>query len=82
MIEPSLGQRLRELRDKADCPRGSWQSESAFPFGYRAWKTISFRSEEVLGKLVAALKLPLEDLKQYDESRANSTTKKTGKFSF
>ena len=68
MNETSLGQRLRELRDKADLSVRELAKRigvsspflSVIELGRR------FPSEEILAKLAAALNVPVEDLKQYD----------------
>jgi transcriptional regulator with XRE-family HTH domain len=68
MIETSLGQRLRELRDRADLTvreLGKRIGVSS-PFLSDIELGRRFPSEEVLGKLAAALNVQLEDLKQYD----------------
>ena len=68
MIETSLGQRLRELRDSADLSVRELAKRIGIssPFLSDIELGRRFPSEEVLGKLAAALKVPLEDLKQYD----------------
>jgi transcriptional regulator with XRE-family HTH domain len=68
MNETSLGQRLRELRDKADLSARELAKRIGVssPFLSDIELGRRFPSEEVLGKLAAALNVPLEDLKQYD----------------
>jgi transcriptional regulator with XRE-family HTH domain len=68
MIETSLGQRLRELRDKADLSVRELAKRIGIssPFLSDIELGRRFPSEEILGKLAAALNVPLEDLKQYD----------------
>ena len=68
MIETSLGQRLRELRDKADLSVRELAKRIGVssPFLSDIELGRRFPSEEVLGKLAAALNVRLEDLKQYD----------------
>jgi transcriptional regulator with XRE-family HTH domain len=68
MIETSLGQRLRELRDRADLSARELAKRIGVssPFLSDIELGRRFPSEEVLGKLAAALNVPLEDLKQYD----------------
>jgi transcriptional regulator with XRE-family HTH domain len=68
MIETSLGQRLRKLRDKADLSLRELANRIGVssPFLSDIELGRRFPSEEVLGKLAAALNVPLEDLKQYD----------------
>jgi transcriptional regulator with XRE-family HTH domain len=68
MIETSLGQRLRELRDKADLSVRELAKRIGVssPFLSDIELGRRFPSEEVLGKLAAALNVQLEDLKQYD----------------
>jgi transcriptional regulator with XRE-family HTH domain len=68
MMEPSLGQRLRELRDKADLSLRELAKRigvsSAFLSDIELGRR--FPSEVILGKLASALNVPLEDLKKYD----------------
>ena len=68
MIETSLGQRLRKLRDRADLSARELAKRIGVssPFLSDIELGRRFPSEEVLGKLAAALNVPLEDLKQYD----------------
>ena len=68
MNETSLGQRLRELRDKADLSARELAKRIGVssPFLSDIELGRRFPSEEVLGKLATALNVPLEDLKQYD----------------
>src|ERR1700741_1996763 len=68
MIETSLGQRLRELRDKADLSLRELAKRSGIssPFLSDIELGRRFPSEEVLGKLAASLNVPLVALKQYD----------------
>jgi transcriptional regulator with XRE-family HTH domain len=68
MIEASLGQRLRELRDKADLSVRELAKRIGIssPFLSDIELGRRFPSEEILGKLAAALNVPLEYLKQYD----------------
>ena len=68
MIETSLGQRLRELRDKADLSLRELAKRTGIssPFLSDIELGRRFPSEEILGKLAAALKVPAEDLKKYD----------------
>ena len=68
MIEISLGQRIRELRDKADLSlRGlAKRIGISSPFLSDIELGRRFPSEEILGKLAAALNVPVQDLKQYD----------------
>ena len=68
MIEPSLGQRLRKLRDKAGLSARELAKRIGVssPFLSDIELGRRFPSEEVLGKLSAALNVTLEDLKQYD----------------
>jgi transcriptional regulator with XRE-family HTH domain len=68
MIETSLGQRLRELRDKADLSLRELAKRSGIssPFLSDIELGRRFPSEEILGKLAAALNVPAEDLKKYD----------------
>ena len=71
MIEISLGQRLHELRDKADLSLRELARKVGIsgPFLSDIELGRRFPSEEILGKLAAALNVPPEDLKKYD-SRA------------
>ena len=68
MIETSLGQRLRELRDRADLSLRELAKRSGIssPFLSDIELGRRFPSEEILGKLAAALNVPVQDLKQYD----------------
>lgn len=68
MIEISLGQRLRELRDKADLSLRELAKRIgvASPFLSDIELGRRFPSEEILAKLAGALNVSLEDLKQYD----------------
>ena len=68
MIETSLGQRLRELRDKADLSLRELAKRSGIssPFLSDIELGRRFPSEEILGKLAAALNVPVEDLEKYD----------------
>src|SRR5215813_1224186 len=68
MIEISLGQRLRELRDKADLSVRELAKRIGVssPFLSDIELGRRFPSEEILGKLAKALNVSLEDLKQYD----------------
>jgi transcriptional regulator with XRE-family HTH domain len=68
MMETSLGQRLRELRDKADLSLRELAKRIGIssPFLSDIELGRRFPSEEILEKLAAALKVPLEDLNKYD----------------
>jgi transcriptional regulator with XRE-family HTH domain len=68
MIEISLGQRLRELRDKADLSLRELAKRIGIssPFLSDIELGRRFPSEEILGKLAGALNVSLEDLKKYD----------------
>ena len=68
MIEISLGQRLRELRDKADLSLRELAKKVGIssPFLSDIELGRRFPSEEILAKLARALNVSLEDLKQYD----------------
>jgi transcriptional regulator with XRE-family HTH domain len=68
MIEISLGQRLRELRDKADLSLRELAKRIGIssPFLSDIELGRRFPSEEILAKLARALNVSLEDLKQYD----------------
>jgi transcriptional regulator with XRE-family HTH domain len=68
MIEISLGQRLRELRDEADLSLRELAKRTGIssPFLSDIELGRRFPSEEILGKLAAALNVPPEDLKKYD----------------
>ena len=68
MIEISLGQRLRELRDKADLSLRELAKIIGIstPFISDIELGRRFPSEEILKKLARALNVSLEDLKQYD----------------
>jgi transcriptional regulator with XRE-family HTH domain len=68
MNETSLGQRLRELREGVDLSARELAKRIGVssPFLSDIELGRRFPSEEVLGKLAAALNVPLEELKQYD----------------
>jgi transcriptional regulator with XRE-family HTH domain len=68
MIEISLGQRLRELRDKADLSLRELAKRIGIspPFISDIELGRRFPSEDILKKLARALNVSLEDLKQYD----------------
>jgi transcriptional regulator with XRE-family HTH domain len=68
MIEISLGQRLHELRDKADLSLRELARKVGIssPFLSDIELGRRFPSEEILAKLAADLSVSLEDLKQYD----------------
>jgi len=68
MIEISLGQRLHELRDRADMSLRELAKKVAIsgPFLSDIELGRRYPSEEILAKLARALNVPLEDLKQYD----------------
>jgi transcriptional regulator with XRE-family HTH domain len=68
MIEISLGQRLHELRDKADLSLRELAKKVGIsgPFLSDIELGRRFPSEEILAKLAATLNVSLEDLKQYD----------------
>jgi transcriptional regulator with XRE-family HTH domain len=68
MDETSLGQRLRELRDRADLSLRELAKRIGIssPFLSDVELGRRFPSEEILEKLAAALNVPLEDLKKYD----------------
>src|SRR5271165_785815 len=68
MIEISLGQRLHELRDRADLTLAGIARKVGIssPFLSDIELGRRFPSEEILAKLAGALNIPLEDLKQHD----------------
>ena len=68
MIEISLGQRIRELRDKADLSlRGlAMRVGISAPFLSDMELRRRFPSEEILAKLADALDVSPDELKQYD----------------
>jgi transcriptional regulator with XRE-family HTH domain len=68
MIEISLGQRLRELRDKADLSLRELAKRIGIssPFLSDIELGRRFPSGEILAKLARALNVSLEHLKQYD----------------
>jgi len=68
MIEISLGQRLHQLRDKADLSARELAKKVGIssPFLSDIELGRRFPSEEILAKLAKALNVSLEDLKQYD----------------
>ena len=71
MIEISLGQRLHELRDKADLSLRELAKKVGIssPFLSDIELGRRFPSEEILAKLASALNVSLEDLKQYDNRK-------------
>ena len=68
MIETSLGQRLHQLRDKADLSLRELAKQVGIssPFLSDIELGRRFPSEEILARLASALNISLEDLKQYD----------------
>jgi len=68
MIDISLGQRLHQLRDKADLSLRELAKKVGIssPFLSDIELGRRFPSEEILAKLAGALKASLEELKQYD----------------
>ena len=68
MIETSLGQRLHQLRDKADLSLRELAKKVGIssPFLSDIELGRRFPSEEILAKLAGALNVSLEELKQYD----------------
>ena len=68
MIEISLGQRLHELRDRADLSLRELAKKVGIsgPFLSDIELGRRFPSEEILAKLARALNVPLDDLKKYD----------------
>jgi transcriptional regulator with XRE-family HTH domain len=68
MIEISLGQRLHELRDKADLSLRELARKVGISSPFLSDMELGrrFPSEEILAKLAGALNVPVEDLKQYD----------------
>src|SRR5260370_7368742 len=68
MIEISLGQRIHELRDKADLSlRGlAKRIGISSPFLSDIELGRRFPSEEILAKLAGALEVSPDELKQYD----------------
>jgi transcriptional regulator with XRE-family HTH domain len=68
MIEISLGQRLHELRDKADLSLRELAKNVGIsgPFLSDIELGRRFPSEEILEKLARALNVSIEDLKKYD----------------
>jgi len=68
MIETSLGQRLHQLRDKADLSLRELANKVGIssPFLSDIELGRRFPSEEILAKLASTLNVSLEDLKQYD----------------
>src|SRR5260370_7882776 len=68
MIEISVGERLRELRDKADLSLRELAKRIGIspPFLSDIELGRRFPSEEILGKLARALNVSLADLKKYD----------------
>jgi transcriptional regulator with XRE-family HTH domain len=68
MIEISLGQRLHELRDRADLSLRELAKKVGIsgPFLSDIELGRRFPSEEILAKQARALNVPLDDLKKYD----------------
>ena len=68
MIETSLGQRLRELRDRADLSLRELAKRIGISSAFLSDIELGrrFPSEEILGKLAGALNVAPEDLKKYD----------------
>src|ERR1700751_3618668 len=68
MIEISLGQRLHELRDKADLSLRELSKKVGISRTFISYIELGrrFPSEEILAKLASALNVSLEELKQYD----------------
>src|SRR6516164_11766578 len=68
MNETSLGQRLRELRDKGDLSARELAKRIGVsaPFLSDIELGRRFPSEEILGKLASALNVSQQDLKKYD----------------
>jgi transcriptional regulator with XRE-family HTH domain len=68
MIEISLGQRLRELRDRADLSLRELAKRIGIssPFLSDIELGRRFPSEQILEKLAAALNVSLAELKKYD----------------
>ncbi len=68
MIELTLGQKIHELRDKADLSLRELALKMGVsaPFLSDIELGRRFPSEEVLAKLAVVLRIPIDDLKQYD----------------
>lgn len=68
MIQQSLGQKLRELRDAADLSLRELAKviDVSAPFLSDVELGRRFPSDEVLAKLAKVLKIPLEELQQFD----------------
>jgi len=68
MIEISLGQRLHQLREKADLSLRELAKKAGIsgPFLSDIELGRRFPSEEILEKLARALNVSLQELKQYD----------------
>lgn len=68
MIQQSLGQKIKELRDAADLSLRELAKTLGVsaPFLSDVELGRRFPSEEVLAKLATALSVPLEELRQYD----------------
>ena len=78
MIEISLGQRLHELRDKADLSLRELSKKVGIsgPFLSDIELGRRFPSEEILAKLAIALNVSLEELKQYDNREPTADLKR------
>jgi transcriptional regulator with XRE-family HTH domain len=68
MIETSLGQRLHQLRDKADLSMSELAKKVGIspPFLSDIELGRRFPSEEILAKLANALNVTFQELEQYD----------------
>jgi len=68
VIQQSLGQKIKELRDAADLSLRELAKilGVSAPFLSDVELGRRFPSEEVLAKLASALDVPLEELRQYD----------------
>src|ERR1051325_103221 len=78
MIEQSLGQKIRELRDSADLSLRELASriQVSAPFLSDIELGRRFPSEEVLRKLANVVSISLENLKQYDTREPMAELKK------
>ena len=68
MIQQSLGQKIKELRDKADLSLRELAKtlDVSAPFLSDVELGRRFPSEDVLVKLAKVLKVPVDELRQYD----------------
>lgn len=78
MIHQSLGQKIKELRDTADLSLRELAKilDVSAPFLSDVELGRRFPSDDVLAALAKALKVPLEELRQYDSRQPVADLKK------